>query len=474
MRKINDKPIQAVLAITFLALAAFVLMAVIVPGVTDRILQDRDGLLAEEPEPIVGAVMPVASEEEKLDQNTGQANITESERAAETLKPGSEPTFTNAETIPAEPKETKDDPLKPDESLIFEGTVSPPDPTETSKDDPSGENKNGEEEEIYTFYLTDDRIKNLFNQYAPTVASIQVFLPGTTSTNDKIAVFSGLIISEDGQLISFASNFSFALSYGNKLYERAEVRVIVPGRPKSFACSLEKIHKDTDLALFKIADVSNLPYASLNAEAELHVGEPVIAIGQSDVMMLSGGLFPGLITGLYHPAVLENDVELSMIQTSAFISQQASGGPLINLEGEIIGLNNSHLSRSYSDIMGYAIPAPIISSALEMMEQATVSGDKAWLGIATLMDQSNEEIIELMDWPSGLYISKVDERSPSYTAGVREGDILTSINGISMKSHAELTDYVQKQPIGTLIHLRVFRAVEKKFYNMQIYLGRMP
>ena len=306
------------------------------------------------------------------------------------------------------------------------------------------------------------------------VASIQVYLPGTSSTNDKMETFSGLLISADGKVITFASNFSFALAYGDHLYERAEVRIVVPDRPKSFNATLAAIHKDTDLAVFQIENVSNLPYANLDFDSELVVGEPVISIGRPDVMMSQGGLSLGFITGVYYPALLESELSVSMIQTNAFISQQASGGPLLNLQGEIIGLANSRFNRSYSDIMGYALPTPMLVAALEDIDNPQEPKASAWFGILTMSEDDNNNLIELMDWPSGLFVSQVVDRSPAYIAGIRNGDILLSLNGVEMSNHQVFTDYVQKQPIGTLVNVRIYRTTEKRIYTMQIYLSKMP
>ncbi|HZW98170.1 MAG TPA: S1C family serine protease [Bacillota bacterium] len=471
MKKANDKPVQALLAISVLALAAFVLMAIVVPGVTDRLIQDKDPLNAKEPAPVVGATASIETTKTiaytSPPQTVSKPNESGSNQTREsTVKSTQRPDEVEIETdpvyvMPTDPDttttETGPDIVDPDTS------TSEPDPDET--DPLSGKSVS---------YLSDERIKDIFQKYSQMVASIQVYLPGTDSTNDKMAIFSGLIISDDGQIITFSSNFSFALAYGDRLYDQAEVLIVIPGKPRGFEASLQGIQRDTDLALFQIENVSGLPYAELETESELGVGDPIIAIGQNDVLMSSGGLLPGLITAIYHPTVLENSIKLSMIQTSAFISQEASGGPLINLAGEVIGLNNSHLNRSYSDIMGYAVSTPSIKAALEILNDSGHRESMSWLGIITIEDEENEKLLKLMEWPAGLYVASVSESSPSYIAGIRKGDILISINGVSMKSHETYSEFVKSQPVGTLTQVRLYRTTEKRFMNLQIYLGSMP
>ncbi|HHU07736.1 MAG TPA: serine protease [Clostridiaceae bacterium] len=471
MKKANDKPVQALLTISALALAAFVLMAIIVPGVTDRFIQDKDPLNAREPVPVISATTTSGETTEPDTKPSLTESVTESgefgdnQTKSTTIAPTLRPGITESSTDPLYVT-----PTDPDTATTRESDISGSGPS-TSKQNP---NETDPLSEKPVSYLSDERVKEIFYKYSQTVATIQVYLPGTDSTNDRMAVFSGLIISDDGQIITFGSNFSFALAYGDRLYDQAEVRIVIPGKPRGYDASLTGIQNDTDLALFKIENVSDLPYAELDAESELAVGDPVIAIGQNDVLMSSGGLLPGLITAIYHPTVLENNIKLSMIQTSAFISQQASGGPLINLAGEVIGLNNSHLNRVYSDIMGYAVSTPAIKAALDILNDSVIREPMGWLGIITLLDNENDKLLELMEWPSGLYVAGVDERSPSYIAGIRKGDILISVNGVSTQSQEAYSEYIQSQPVGTLTQVRLYRTTEKRFMNFQIYLGSMP
>lgn len=473
MKKPSSRPIQALLTISALALAAFVLMAVIIPLITDYFLRDKnptaDGVRQA---PVV--VTPV--------QTTPATSATsaikvDADRPTETM------TTATTETA-SDPKETKPAVTSATAAVSADPTESAAVQTSRKDDDITGPGQTDPEPSSTTdevninndslSYLIDNRIRDIYARYAPMVASIQVYLPGTSSTNDKMETFSGLLVSADGKVITFASNFSFALAYGDHLYERAEVRIVVPGRPKSFNATLSAIHKDTDLAVFRIENVSNLPYANLDFASELVVGEPVISIGQPDVMMSQGGLSLGFITGVYYPALLENELSVSMLQTNAFISQQASGGPLLNLQGEIIGLANSRFNRSYSDIMGYALPTPMLVAALEALDHPQEPKASAWFGILTMSEADNEDLIELMGWPSGLFISQVIDRSPAYVAGIRNGDILLSLNGIAMTNHKIFRDYMQKQPIGTLVDVRIYRTTEKRLYKMQIYLSKMP
>jgi S1-C subfamily serine protease len=472
MKKAKNKPLQALLTISSLALAAFVLMALIIPVVTDRLLQDKDPLNMGEPASIVGATANAGNTE----QTSGSSL---SEYITDPVEPSNNPTHTAAVTPTMSKSETETDtadtassdtsaPTGTEEDISDVGNDQKPSETDPEATDPVSD--------LPVSYLSDERVKEIFQKYSQMVASIQVYLPGTDSTNDKMAIFSGLIISADGQVITFGSNFSFALSYGHRLYERAEVRIVVPGRQKSFEATLEGIQRDTDLALFQIEDISDLTFATLDSESKLSIGDPVIAIGQNDVLTSKGGLFPGLITAIYHPMVLENNIKIGMIQTSAFISQQASGGPLINLAGDVIGLNNSQLNRTYSDIMGYAIPTPVLKTAMDIITNPDPGPREpiGWLGIITLPDDENENLLELMDWPSGLYISGVEDSSPSSIAGIKSGDILMQVNGVNMHSHDTYAEYIQGKPVGTLVHVRIYRTSEQRFISLQIYLGRMP
>lgn len=478
MKKPSSRLIQALLTISVLALTAFVLMAVIIPLITDYFLRDKDPAANDvRPAPVV-VVTPVktttpitattSTMKVDVDQPTERMtnSTAETEPDQEEIEQSTTSAATTAGSSPTESIAAQTG--REDDDILSPGQTDTSEPVSTGETD-----ANDVDNDSYR-YLIDNRIRDIYDQYSPMVASIQVYLPGTSSTNDKMETFSGLLISADGKVITFASNFSFALAYGDHLYERAEVRIVVPDRPKSFNATLAAIHKDTDLAVFQIENVSNLPYANLDFDSELVVGEPVISIGRPDVMMSQGGLSLGFITGVYYPALLESELSVSMIQTNAFISQQASGGPLLNLQGEIIGLANSRFNRSYSDIMGYALPTPMLVAALEDIDNPQEPKASAWFGILTMSEDDNNNLIELMDWPSGLFVSQVVDRSPAYIAGIRNGDILLSLNGVEMSNHQVFTDYVQKQPIGTLVNVRIYRTTEKRIYTMQIYLSKMP
>ena len=115
----------------------------------------------------------------------------------------------------------------------------------------------------------------------------------------------------------------------------------------------------------------------------------------------------------------------------------------------------------------------MLVAALEDIDNPQEPKASAWFGILTMSEDDNNNLIELMDWPSGLFVSQVVDRSPAYIAGIRNGDILLSLNGVEMSNHQVFTDYVQKQPIGTLVNVRIYRTTEN-VYTMQIYLSKMP
>ena len=262
MKKPSSRLIQALLTISVLALTAFVLMAVIIPLITDYFLRDKDPAANDvRPAPVVvtpvKTTTPIVSTTSTMKVNVDQPTerMTNSTAETEPDQEETEPSTTSAATTAGS---------SPTESIAAQTGREDddiPSPGQTDSYEPvsKGETDANDVYNDYYIYLIDNRIRDIYDQYSPMVASIQVYLPGTSSTNDKMETFSGLLISADGKVITFASNFSFALAYGDHLYERAEVRIVVPDRPKSFNATLAAIHKDTDLAVFQIENVSNLP-----------------------------------------------------------------------------------------------------------------------------------------------------------------------------------------------------------------------
>jgi serine protease Do len=210
--------------------------------------------------------------------------------------------------------------------------------------------------------------------------------------------------------------------------------------------------------------------AKLAESPALKVGQLVLAVGYPDMLDEQGGLFSGLISGLNRTVILENGTAVQMIQTNAPISQICSGGPLINLLGEVIGLTNCNLAYESYDGMNYALPVDAMRAVAANLSDAGYVPGRAWLGITVLSEASFLELQYLYRFPNGLYVSSVVKDSPAYAADLRKGDVIVQINDAEVGTGMDLSAFLQTQSVGSLLRLRVYRRLENQTLTIQVYL----
>ncbi len=214
----------------------------------------------------------------------------------------------------------------------------------------------------------------------------------------------------------------------------------------------------TDVAVIQI-DANNLPTTSLGNSEALQPGEPVIAIGNP--LGLDYTVTSGIIsaTGRSSSAIGASDKRVDYIQTDAAINPGNSGGPLLNASGEVIGMNTAILQGAQG--LGFAIP---ISTAQRIAEQLITKGrvDHPYLGIqmVNLTPEIRERISKLginVTADKGVLLINVVPRSPAAAAGLREGDVIQSINNQSVTNIDEVQKLVEGSKIGVPLELQVQR-----------------
>ena len=255
---------------------------------------------------------------------------------------------------------------------------------------------------------------------------------------------SGVLVSEDGYIltnnhvISRVQNISVGLWDGR--YAEAQV---VGSDP------------ETDLAVLKI-ELTGLPAAPLAEETELRVGDVVLAIGNA--FGLSHTVTMGIIS-----ATGRNDLRSVLyedfIQTDAAINAGNSGGALINYRGEVIGISTRNLGQTQgAQNIGFAIP---IAMAKDVMQQIVENGTvrRGWLG-ALFSDLPLSQQMDGSSSRRGIQVRDVTTGGPAWTAGIRAGDILLSLDGVEIgDARALLLVISQRQP-GSRVEFQVQRDSE--------------
>lgn len=252
---------------------------------------------------------------------------------------------------------------------------------------------------------------------------------------------SGVIISSDGYIVT-----------NNHVVDGADELTVTLDDNREFSARIIGTDKKTDLALIKI-DGNNLPTLPIGDSDKLKVGEWVLAVGNP--FNLSSTVTAGIISAKAR-SLGANDIE-SFIQTDAAINAGNSGGALVNVKGELIGINAMLYSQtgSYSGY-GFAIPTTIMNKIVaDLKTYGTVQ--RAVLGIEgtdvnKYVDHQKENGKEIdLGTMEGIYVSKVSEDGAGFEAGIEDGDVITAVDGKKIKKMAELQEYLANKRPGEKI-----------------------
>ena len=239
--------------------------------------------------------------------------------------------------------------------------------------------------------------------------------------------------------------------------------------------------KVADLAVLEI-NLSDLSESTLNAitvaktgnSDSIKVGEMAIAIGNA--LGYGQSVTVGYISGKDRDLTIDGQTFTGLLQTDAAINPGNSGGALLNINGEVIGINNAKISGSYVEGMGYAIPITRAEAILnEFASRETLAvEEQGFLGIN--YEPITESMSKRYNWPVGIYVSNVLEDSAAEKAGIIFGDIITEIDGYPTTEASALLEKLRSTRAGTTVTLTIQRQVAGVFEEMKIpvTLGNRP
>ncbi len=310
-----------------------------------------------------------------------------------------------------------------------------------------------------------DRLKSLIisvsDSIKPSVVHIEVVKKRNNQRFESLG--SGLIIDADGHI----------LTNEHVIDDHIEVMVTLESN-REFRAEVVGTDKLTDLALLKIEvpEELSLRAAKLGNSDSVQVGEWVVAVGNPYGFdrSVSFGIVSGKGRVLNIPllAPLLND----FIQTDAAIAPGSSGGPLVNLRGEVIGINSRGLGRT----QGFTIP---INIAVEVKDKLLSSGkiERGWLGI--VIQPVSRSYAEYLGDPDlkGILVADILEDSPAKKAGLEPGDVLLEFDGQTLQAEKEddlnkFTLTVSQAPVGATRPIKLLR--DGKIRNLDIKIGEQP
>lgn len=267
---------------------------------------------------------------------------------------------------------------------------------------------------------------------------------------------SGFIIdSEHGYIVT-----------NNHVISGAEKIVVSLADGRNINAKLVGADNRTDLAVVQIADTKSLTATQLGDSSKLQVGEPVVTIGNPGGEEFARSVTTGVISATNRILDIEGEASFNLIQTDAAINPGNSGGPLVNYQGQVIGINSAKNQEAGFEGMGFAIP---ISDALPTIKQLIEKGYASHPGLNVQIDpRYTAEYASQKGWPAGAYVAKVTPGGPAEKAGIRAGDVLTKINGKDIKSSLGLTHELFKYKPGDTATVTIFR--ENKTVDVSVTL----
>lgn len=321
--------------------------------------------------------------------------------------------------------------------------------------------------------------EEIVEKMLPTVVGIESSFTSQSSANSfgfgygfgggapsqSKATGTGVVITKDGYIVTNA-HVIYDTQYGSGLADSISVLM---NDEKSYDAEVIGYDTDCDLAVLKI-NADNLTAAEFGDSDNLRLGESVIAIGNPLGFELMNTVTKGIVSGKDRRITI-NDKSMNLIQTDAAINSGNSGGPLIDMNGKVIGINSSKMSSSYSatsiEGIGFAIPSNEASKIVEdLMKYGYVTG-KPQFGISA--QDVTETISNMYNLPLGAYITAVEEGSAADEAGLIAGDVITGADGEKITTVEELNIIKNKHTAGDEIEITYVRS--GKTQNATVTLG---
>lgn len=215
--------------------------------------------------------------------------------------------------------------------------------------------------------------------------------------------------------------------------------------------------------------LSQIKIAQMGSSDSLKVGEQVVAIGNA--LGYGQSVTSGWVSALNRTIETDDSTGSGLIQTDAAINPGNSGGALLNMQGEVIGINSAKYADNAVEGMGYAIPVskaqPILEKLMNRQTRDKVDTDDAsYLGVE-IADLSTEAI-QMFSMPEGAFVSSVQSGSPAEDAGLQKGDIIVDFDGQSITCRSDLNSKMEYYASGEKVDITVYRADDGEYVEKTI------
>ncbi len=257
-----------------------------------------------------------------------------------------------------------------------------------------------------------------------------------------LGIGSGFIISADGYVVT-----------NHHVIDKADEIVVTLPDGTEYDAEIKGSDPKTDLALLKLKDAKKMPFVPWGDDKDSRVGDWVLAIGNP--FGLGGSASTGIISALGRD--IRSGPYDDFIQVDAAINRGNSGGPLFNMNGEVIGINSMIYSPSGGSVgIGFAIPSSLAQGVISQLRDSG-EVERGWIGVS--ISEVTEELAEAFqrDNEEGALVSSVSKDSPAEAAGLEQGDIILKFNGKRIKETRNLPREVAQSQVGKTYPIEVWR-----------------
>lgn len=283
-------------------------------------------------------------------------------------------------------------------------------------------------------------LQELYSRCAPAIVGIAGY-------EDEKAGYNwgtGVVISSDGLILT-----------NTHVIDGCDSADVIFSPDEKYKASLIGADAASDIALLRI-EASGLQTAHFGSSAEINVGDRVCAIGNPLGDTFTRTLTDGIVSAISRD-VAYNGRSMTLLQTNTALNEGNSGGALFNMHGQVIGITNMKMMSSFSSIegIGFAIPSATVEEIVSaLIKDGEVRGRPS---IGITVGQIPENVSLHYSLPEGLYVVSVSKGSDAEKQGIKEGDVVTAVNGSPVRTTKDITDVKDKLSVGDEMTFTVFR-----------------